>query len=73
MTATKIPLNWYSSMNKIRKIGSFWHRKLTLKVRNWHFSIAWFRVDIDLTKIAIFHSIKLLFDAEVDEEFLNVI
>ena len=30
---------------------NFWHRKLTLKVRNWHFSITWFRADVDLTKI----------------------
>jgi hypothetical protein len=30
-------------------------------------------VDVDLTKIAIFHSSKLPFDAEVDEKFLNVI
>ena len=48
---------------------NFWHRKLTLKVRNWHFSIAWFRADVDL----IFYSIKLPFDAEVNEKFLNVI
>ena len=55
---------------------NFWHTKFTLKVRNWHFSIAWFRAHDDLTKklwkSAIFHSIKLLFDAEVAENFLNV-
>ena len=75
-----MPLNWYSSMKKkIEKDSdNFWHRKLTLKVRNWHFSIDWFRADVDLTKkklwkSAIFHSIKLPFDAEVDEKFLNVI
>ena len=33
-----------------KKVGKdFGHRKLTLKVRNWHFSIAWFRADVDLT------------------------
>jgi hypothetical protein len=52
---------------------NFWHRKFTLKVKNW------FRADIDQTwiffyeKSVIFHSIKLSFDAEVDEKFLNVI
>ena len=40
-------------------------------------SLLWFRVDVDLTKnfflrkSAIFHSIKLPFDAEVAEKFLN--
>ena len=29
---------------------NFWHRKLTLKVRNRLFSIAWFRAGVDLTK-----------------------
>ena len=29
---------------------NFWHRKLTLKVRNCHLSIAWFRAEVDLTK-----------------------
>ena len=53
---------------------NFWHRKLFLKVRNWLFSMAWFRVDKkNLWKSAIFHSIKPPFDAEVDEKFLNVI
>ena len=56
---------------------NFWHRKLTLKVRNWHLMIAWFRTYVDQPKIyflwksAIFHSIKLPFDAEVAEKFLN--
>ena len=47
-----VPLNWYSSMKKKIKKDSdnFWHRKLNLKVRNWHFLIAWFRADVDLTK-----------------------
>ena len=57
---------------------NLWQRKLTLKVRNWHFSIAWFRADVDLTKkklwkSAIFHYHLIPFDAEVDEKFLDVI
>ena len=36
---------------KIEKdADNFWCRKLTLKVRNCHFSIAWFRAEVDLTK-----------------------
>ena len=40
--------------------------------------IAWFRVDVELPKkyiwkSAIYHSIKLPFDAEVAKKFLNVI
>ena len=43
---------------------------MNLKVGNWHFSITWFRVDVDLIKYflwksVIFHSIKLPFDAKV--------
>ena len=55
----------YFNEKKIEKDSdNFWHRKLTLKVRNWHFLIAWFRADVDLTKTflwksAIFHSIQL--------------
>ena len=76
----KHALNWYSSMKT--KLGKkqliFRCRKLTLKVRNWHFSTAWFRADVDLTKEKLWksgfvHSIKLPFDAEVDEKFWNVI
>ena len=73
-----MPLNSYSSMKKKEKDSdNFWLRKLTLKVKNWHFLIAWFRADVDLTKktlwkSAIFHLIKP-FDAEVDEKFLNFI
>ena len=58
---------------------NFWHRKLTLKVRNCHFSIAWFRAEVDLTKkfvlwkSAIFHSIILPFDEQFAEKILNVI
>ena len=33
-----------------KESDNFWQRKLTLKVRNWLFSIAWFRADVDLTK-----------------------
>ena len=51
---------------------------MTLKVINWHFLIVCFKADVDLTKLfllksAMFHSIRLPFDAEVDEIFLNVI
>ena len=74
MSKTKTVLtNWQSSMKK-KKIEKdsdiFWRRKLTLKVRNWQFSITWFRAGIDLPenlfyeKIAIFHSIKLPFDGQ---------
>ena len=43
MSITKnVVLNWYSSMKtKIEKDSdNFWHRKLTLKVKFWHFLIA---------------------------------
>ena len=79
MSTTKnMFLNWYSSMKKSKKDSkNVWHRKLTFKVRNWHFLIGWFTADVDLKKklwkSAIFHSIKLPFDAEVDEKVLNVI
>ena len=49
---------------------------MTLKVRSWHFSIAWFRADVVwqfFFKSATFDSIKLPFDAEVGEKFLYVI
>ena len=73
-------LNWYSSMkNKLRKI---W---IIVDVENWHWK-SWIgnfwsldlgRVliyqKIFFEKVPIFHSIKLPFDAEVDEKFLNVI
>ena len=57
---------------------NFWHKKLTLKFRNWHFLITWFEVDVYLTKkdnqkLTMFHSIKLPFDVELDEKLLNVI
>ena len=43
---------------KIEKdLDNFWHRKLTLKVRNWDFSIARFRADVDLTKIFLYEEV----------------
>ena len=34
----KVHLNWYSSMKFFLKDSDdFWHRKVTLKVQNWHF------------------------------------
>ena len=82
MSITKnVPLNWYSSMKKkIEKDSdNFWHSNLTLKVRNWQFSITWFRVGVDLPdfffygkrKSAIFHSIKLPFDVQAAEKNLT--
>ena len=69
-----MPLKWYSSMKKKnwKDSDNFWHRKLTLKVRNRHFLITWFRMFVDLPKkwrwkSAINHSIKLLFDVELAE------
>ena len=38
---------------------NFWHRKLTLKVRNWQFSITWFRAGVDLPENLFYE--KLLF------------
>ena len=35
----------------VKYLVNFWHRKLTLKVRNWHFLITWFRADVDLKKV----------------------
>ena len=56
-----VPLNWYSSMKKkIEKDSdNFWHRKLTLKVRNWQFSITWFRAGVDLPENLFYE--KVLF------------
>ena len=42
----------------------FGHKTLTLKVRNWHFLIVFYEK-------VLFHSIKLLFDAEVAEKFIH--
>ena len=79
-TRKNMPLNWYYSIKTIEKdLDNIWRRKLTLKVRNWHSLIAWFRADVDLTKktflwkSAIFHSIKLPLDAEIDEKFLKML
>jgi hypothetical protein len=72
-----MPLDWDPSMKKNEKDSdNFLCRKLTLKVRNWHFSITWFRAEVylpkkNLWKTAIFHSSKLPFDAEVAEKFLK--
>ena len=75
---TKMSLNWYSSMKKNWKDSDdFWHRKLTLKVRNQDFLIATCQTYVDLPKnffswkSAIFHSIKLPFDAKVAEKNLK--
>ena len=65
-------LNWSSSTKKEKKDSDkLWHSDF------WHFSIAWFRMFVDLPiilfllKSAIFHTIKLPFDAKVAEKFLN--
>ena len=42
---------------------NFWRRKLTLKVRNCHFSIAWFRAEVDLTKNLFYE--KVLFFTQI--------
>ena len=62
MSITKnVPLNWYSSMKKkIEKDSdNFWHKKLTLKVRNWQFSITWFRAGVHLPEYSFYE--KVLF------------
>ena len=62
---------------KIKKDSdNFWHRKLTLKVRNKDFQSPPAKRTLIcqkkiLWKSAIFHSIKLPFDAEVAEKILN--
>ena len=75
-----MPLNWYSSMKKkLRKI------RIIFDIENWLWKseIGSFRL-LDLEQMLIwqkfffmkkcyFHLIKLPFDAEVDEKFLNVI
>ena len=80
MSTTKnMPLNWYYSMKKkLRKI------RIIFGVENllWMSEIGIFRaLDLDrmliwqifLWKSAIYHSIKIQFDAEVAEKILNVI
>ena len=71
MSSTKkMPPNWYSSMKKKEKDSdNFWHRKFTLKVRNWHFLIAWFWADVDLTK-KIFYE-KVLIITQLSQGLLN--
>ena len=73
-----VPLKWYFSIKKnLKDVDNYWPKKLTLKVINWHFSISWFRTYIDLPKKvvrwkgAIYYSLKLPFDVEVAEKFLN--
>ena len=50
---------------------NFWHRKLTLKIRHRHFLITWSTKKLLRWKSTIYHSIKLPFDVEVAEKFLN--
>ena len=78
-TTKNMPLNYYSSMKKqLTKIS------IIFNLGNWlwksEIGIFW-SLDLErmlikqkkIWKIAIFHSIKLPFDGEVDEKFLNVI
>ena len=55
---------------------NFWE-KIDFESQKLALLITWFRADVDRTKklrkSAIFHLIKLPFDVEVDEKFLNVI
>ena len=78
MSITKnMPLSWYSSMKKnIRKIRTNFDMESWL----WKSEIGIFRslnfVDLPrifLMKCAIFHPMKLQFDAEAAEKFLKVI
>ena len=48
---------------------NFWHRKLTLKVRNCHFSIAWFRAEVDLTKNLFYE--KVLFFTQLTSHLMS--
>ena len=48
---------------------NFWHRKLTLKVRNWLFSIAWFRAGVDLTKYFFYE--KVLFFTQLSSHLMR--
>ena len=72
-------LIFFNEKKNEKDSDNFWHRKLTLKVRYWLFSIAWFRAGVDLTKYfflwknAIFHSIKLPFDEQVVQKILNIV
>ena len=38
---------------------NFWCRKLTLKVRNWQFSITWFRAGVDLPENLFYEKVLL--------------
>ena len=56
----KCPKLIFFNEKKIEKDSdNFWRRKLTFKVRNCHFSIAWFRAEVDLTKNLFYE--KVLF------------
>ena len=39
------------------KKEKLWHKKLTLKVRNWRFSITWFRAGVDLPEISYYENV----------------
>ena len=56
---------------------NFWHRKWKMKLRNWHFSIAWFRADVDLTKkkyekVQFFTQLSYHLMGKLIKKFLNV-
>ena len=36
-----------------KDLDNFWCRKLTLNIRNWHFSTSWFRTYVDLPKYMV--------------------
>ena len=48
---------------------NFWRKKLTLKVRNCHFLIAWFRAEVDLTKNLFYE--KVLFFTKLTSHFMS--
>ena len=55
-----VPKLIFFNEKKIEKDSdNFWHRKLTLKVRNWPFLITWFRAGVDLPEIFSYE--KVLF------------
>ena len=63
---------------KLERFGQFLTKKIDFESQKSGFSITQFRADVDLPKKkiwknAIFHSIKLPFDAETAEKFLKVI
>ena len=56
---TKMPLNWYSLMKFFfsKDSDNFWHRKLTLKLRNQDFSIATCQRYVDLPKFCYYDKV----------------